>query len=117
MSQLAARGQQWAVASRKVGFTTEGVIPVGGQQFTVRLQMSDAILVRSGIPWSNPQSGRFSDFISLPTPTLGVLPFYRQWVSVDISSRGQNDPVLFRASRKLSRGRPRVIGLSCQAGY
>jgi hypothetical protein len=80
-------GADYRVAVRKPGFVAVGAIPTGGTDLGVRLEISDAILVRGDVPFSNPRSASYKDFIEFPSP-LGTLPFKRQWVSVDISIAG-----------------------------
>jgi hypothetical protein len=91
LDALDARGAAYEVVAHAEGFDVEfPVVPLG---FDGRLTVSDVLLARTDLPTSqlklsNPQTGSYATVFSLPSPA-GVIPFPRQWASVDAKVRGK----------------------------
>lgn len=87
---LADRGLRYEAVAAAPGFQFAADIPEIG---TAGLAIADVILARtdlspSKLKLSNPQTGNYAAQVFLPTP-LGLLPFPRQWASIDAKVRGK----------------------------
>jgi endonuclease/exonuclease/phosphatase family metal-dependent hydrolase len=87
---LQARGLEYQVVASHPGFQFGATI--GG--LSASLGISDVIIARTDLPTSqlklsNPQGANYAAVLPLPLPTGDILPFRRQWVSVDAKVRGK----------------------------
>lgn len=98
LGYLAQKGLKYEPVVIVPGFDAQapGLLPVGGQPalVNVRLSVRDVLLARSDLKTadlklSNPQGANYTTFLSLPTP-IGLIPFPRQWASVDVKIRGKS---------------------------
>ena len=97
LNALAAQGANYQVAvqARQYAFPpTPGLILPSGTFLCVQLFDYDVVLARTDLSptmfqWSNPQTGQFTNAISLTTP-IGIVPLPRAWASVDASFNGRS---------------------------
>jgi hypothetical protein len=97
LSELSARGTHYkAIVTQQEADieSPSGTPPTFADARDRRLTMRDVILVRTDLPsalvsFSNPQSGNYANYISLPTgTTYGAIDFKRGWASIDIKLLG-----------------------------
>lgn len=95
LAELSARGNKYKaiVVQQEADIESPaGTPPYFADAADRRLTMRDVILVRTDLPkgrvsFSNPQSGNYANFISLPIPGGvygGTIDFKRGWTAVDI---------------------------------
>jgi endonuclease/exonuclease/phosphatase family metal-dependent hydrolase len=94
LAALEDRGLDYDVVAAASGFDIEApLVPLG---FDGRLTISDVLIARRGLPasdfkLSNPQTGSYATFVTLPTAEpLPDIEFPRQWASVDVKLRGKS---------------------------
>jgi endonuclease/exonuclease/phosphatase family metal-dependent hydrolase len=91
---LQSLGAHYAVASRVDEFDVTAPSDAG---YLVRVRDGEAVLVRSDLPRiitsSNPQSGHFTNPLTLQTP-VGAIPALRGWASVDVTTSGSTVRVI-----------------------
>lgn len=97
LSELSARGTKYkaAVVQQEADIESpSGTPPTFADAKDRRLTMRDVILVRTDLPsalvsFTNPQSGNYTNYISLPTGTsYGNIDFKRGWASIDVKLLG-----------------------------
>ena len=97
LAELSARGTKYkAIVTQQEADieSPSGTPPTFADATDRRLTMRDVILVRTDLPkalvsFSNPQSGNYANFITLPTGTsYGNIEFKRGWASIDIKLLG-----------------------------
>ncbi len=80
--QLQARGALYRVAVEQPGTRVALPVPLGGTPVLIGYQDGLAILVREGVEFREPRSGRFS--ASPPPGFTAGIPFLRGWTSVEV---------------------------------
>jgi hypothetical protein len=89
MDALAAGGGHYQVAAKVPEFVfppTPGLIPPSNY-ICAAVNDYNVVLARTDLPawafsWTNPQSGQFTNIVTLPSP-VGPIPLPRSWASVD----------------------------------
>ena len=96
LGALAAQNAQYQVAERTRQYAfppTPGLIVSTGTFLCVQVFDYNVTLARTDLSptlfqWSNPQSGQFTNTVTLTTP-IGVLPLPRVWSAVDATFNGR----------------------------
>jgi hypothetical protein len=89
LAALAAGGGHYQVAVKVIQYAfppTPGLIPPS-TYICAAVNNYNVVLTRTDLPatifnWTNPQSGQFTNILTLPTP-VGPIPLPRSWASLD----------------------------------
>jgi len=89
LDALAARGGHYQVAVKVTQYAfppTPGLIPPS-TYICAAVNNYNVVLARTDLPtnifsWTNPQSGQFTNIVTLPSP-VGPIPLPRSWASLD----------------------------------
>jgi endonuclease/exonuclease/phosphatase family metal-dependent hydrolase len=84
-SELAKRGQHYAVVAKDYGLNVEGPTNKG---FDLRLTLGDVTLARKGVKVAHARAGVFASQLTIPSPALGDVSPGRTWNALDATVRG-----------------------------
>jgi len=119
---LAAGGGHYQIAVKVTQYSfppTPGLIPPS-TYLCAAVNNYNVVLARTDLPtaifsWTNPQSGQFTNIVTLPTP-VGPIPLPRSWASLDAQFFGHSFRFIDTHLESFSAGLREIQGEELLAG-